>query len=111
MLLLFGSRARGDLYEGSDWDLGYLAGEGFDPGAFLDRLTLLLGTDEIDLVDLAPASGLLRYRAAAEGRPLYQAEPGTFDRFWFTAVSFWCDMQPVLEAGYQELLDRLPSPP
>jgi hypothetical protein len=111
MLLLFGSRARGDLYPGSDWDLGYLAGEGFDPDALLDRLTRRLGTGEVDLVDLARASGLLRYRAAAEGRLLHEAEPGTFDRFWFAAVSFWCDMQPVLEAGYRDLLDRLPSRP
>lgn len=109
LLLLFGSRARGDSHSGSDWDLGFLAGPGFDVDGFLAKAVLLLGSDRVDLVDLAHASGLLRFRAAGEGRVLYQPEPDRFDRFWFEAVSFWCDAQPILDAGYRAILERLPS--
>ena len=109
LLLLFGSRARGDAHSGSDWDLGFLAGPDFDVDGFLARSISLLGSDRVDLVDLARASGLLRFRAAGEGRVLAESEPGRFDRFWFEAVSFWCDAQPILDAGYRALLERLPS--
>jgi predicted nucleotidyltransferase len=80
LLLLFGSRARGDAQEGSDWDLGYLAREGFDPDTLLLDLVNALGTDRIDLVDLARAGAQVRFRAAGDGRALYEREPGLFAR-------------------------------
>src|SRR5882724_2386772 len=101
LLLLFGSRARGDAHPHSDWDLGYLAGPGFDPDGFLARAVRRLGSDRVDLVDLARASGLLRFRAAGEGQVLHESQPGRFERFWLEAVSFWCDAQPILDAGYR----------
>lgn len=107
LLVLFGSRARDDVHPHSDWDFGYLAGPGFDVDDFLARLVGLLGIDQIDLVNLRRANGLLRYRAAAEGRPLFESTPGVFDRFWFQAVSFWCDAGPILQQGYEEILQGL----
>jgi predicted nucleotidyltransferase len=106
LLLLFGSRARGDQHAGSDWDLAYLAGDGFDPDGFLARLVPLLG-ERVDLVDLSRANGLLRYRAAAEGRPLYESSPDRFERFWIEAVTFWCEIEPLLGPAYDEVLARL----
>lgn len=107
LLLLFGSRARGDAQEGSDWDLGYLAREGFDPDALLLDLVNALGTDRIDLVDLARAGAQVRFRAAGDGRVLHEAEPGLFGKFWIEAVDFWCDVEPLLRDGYGQVLARL----
>ncbi|HSS49205.1 MAG TPA: nucleotidyltransferase domain-containing protein [Thermoanaerobaculia bacterium] len=107
LLLLFGSRARGDAHSGSDWDFSYLAGAVFDPDDFLARLVLGLKTDRIDLVNLRRTSGLLRYRVAAEGQPIFEKNPGNFERFWFKAVSFWWDMGPIFKAGYEEILQDL----
>ena len=107
LLLLFGSRARGDVHPRSDWDFGYLAGRNFDADDFLARLVLLLGTDQVDLVNLKRANGLLRYRAAAEGHPLFDVAPGVFEDFWFEAVSFWCDAGPILQRSYEEILQGL----
>jgi len=107
LLLLFGSRARGDASPASDWDLGYRAGRGFDPDELLSRLVARLNTERVDLVDLDRANGLLRYRAAAEGKTLHEAVPGEFERFWFDALSFWCDAEPILRAGYEGVLARL----
>ena len=67
LLVLFGSQARGEARPDSDWDLGYLAGAGFDPDALLLDLVTRLGTDRVDLVDLARAGAQLRFKAAAEG--------------------------------------------
>jgi predicted nucleotidyltransferase len=110
LLLLFGSRARGDVHPRSDWDFGYLARPGFDADDFLARLVLLLGTDRIDLVNLQRTNGLLRYRAAAEGRPLFESAPHAFEDFWFEAVSFWCDMGPIFRDAYEEVLQGLVKP-
>jgi hypothetical protein len=107
LLVLYGSRARQDARPQSDWDVGYVADEGFDPDALLLDLVTRVGTDRVDLVDLARAGGQIRYRAARDGRPLYEAETGVFQRFWLDAVGFWCDVEPVVRAGYADVLARL----
>jgi predicted nucleotidyltransferase len=107
LLLLFGSRARGDAHPQSDWDFGYLAGEAMDPSGLLGAIVETIGTDRVDVVDLARASGLLRFRAARDGDVVYEATPRRAERFRLDAVLFWCDARPVLERGYAELLAEL----
>lgn len=107
LLVLFGSRARGDVYERSDWDLGYRAGPEFDPDAFRVEATHHLGTEAVDLVDLDRANGVLRFQVASEAQVLFEADPDAFADFWFQAVSFWCDARPILEAGHRDVLDRI----
>lgn len=108
LLVLFGSRARGDATERSDWDLGYVAGPDFDRDALLATLVGALDTEGVDLVDLERAGGLIRFRAARDGTPLFERAAGDFARFWFAAVSFWCDMGPLIRAGYEDVLSDLP---
>lgn len=107
LLVLHGSRARGDAREDSDWDFAYLATPESDTSSLYGGLALALGTDAIDLTNLATAGGLFRYRTARDGIVLFEREPKLFDRFWFEAVSFWCDAAPVLRAGYKAVLDGL----
>ena len=107
LLLLFGSRARGDAGHLADWDFGYLADAAFDPDRLLAGVAAQVGSDRIDLVDLSRAGGQLRYRAARDGRAVFEARPGEFARFWMEAVTFWCDAAPVLGRGYADVLDRI----
>lgn len=107
LLVLFGSRARGEAAERSDWDFGYLADAAFDPPTVTAALAEAVGSERIDLVDLARASGLLRFRAARDGVLIHEASPGWFDRFRFDVARFWFDAEPVLRAGYDAILDRL----
>ena len=109
LLVLFGSRARDDARVESDWDFGYIGTSAFDADGLLATLVGVLGTDRIDLVDLTRAGGQLRYRAARDGMPLSAADDREFAHFWFEAVSFWCDMQSVLRAGYEQVLSELPQ--
>lgn len=104
LLVLHGSRARGDARSGSDWDLAYLATSAFDPDAFLADLVLALGTDRVDLARLRGAGGLFRYRVARDGEPVYEARQGVFADFWTRAVTFWCDAEPVLRPAYDAVL-------
>jgi hypothetical protein len=67
----------------------------------------ILGTDRVDLVDLRRASGLLRYRAARDGQLLFEAKPGLDDAFRLEATRFWCEVAPLLQRGYDDVLAGL----
>ncbi len=108
LLILFGSRARGDARPGADWDFGYLADDTVDVPALLAALVETLGDDRIDLVDLRRSGGLLRYRAACDGCLVHEASVGLFDRYRLEAARFWCENAPVFERGYDEVLASLP---
>ena len=107
LLLLFGSRARGDAQSGSDWDFGYLAAPEFDLPALLAAVVETVGSDRVDLVDLARAGGLLRYRAARDGQVIVEAHPRLAEQFCLEAAQFWCDAAPVIERGYDDVLADL----
>lgn len=109
LLVLHGSRARGDALPSSDWDLGYLAAQGaeVDPVALLDVLTSTLGTDAVDLVDLRRGSALLRFRAARDGIALIETRPEVFLDFRLEAARFWCDAGAVIRAAQAEVLASL----
>jgi predicted nucleotidyltransferase len=107
LLVLFGSRARGEELPGSDWDFGFHGSQGLDrDGLFVDLVTSC-GSDEVDLVDLDRAGGLVRYRACRDGSPLYERTPGVFQHFWLETVRFWCDAEPVLRRGFDDVLNGL----
>jgi len=107
LLLLFGSRARGDATARSDWDLGYLAEAGLDREALLADLVVALGSEAVDLVDLDRAGGLVRFRAARDAVVIAEPDEAAFARFWLDAVSYWCDMGPIIRAGYDGVLAEL----
>ena len=107
LLLLHGSRARGEETHHSDWDIAYLADERFDPDAFRAALVQLLGTEHIDLVDLARAGAQLRFRAARDGQVAFASDEQVYPRFWHEAVSFWCDAGAILRRGYADILESL----
>ncbi len=109
LLLLHGSRARGDDHPGSDWDFGALYDHsGADPAALVTALSSAVGSDAVDLVDLRRASALLRYRAARDGAPVHEPTDGEFLEFRLAAVQFWCDAGPVIRAAQRDVLAGLP---
>ena len=113
LLVLHGSRARGEAADVSDWDLAYLAEANTDadadadPGALAAALTRVLATDAVDLVDLARASALLRFRAARDGVVVLERTPGRFVEFQEEAVRFRCDAGPVIRAAQDDVLAGL----
>jgi len=107
LLVLFGSRARGDATARSDWDLGYRGDASLDREGLLADVVAAVGTEAVDLVDLDRASGLVRFRAARDAIVVCEATGGTFAEFWFEAVSYWCDMGPIIRAGYDDVLTEL----
>lgn len=106
LLVLHGSRARGDHHEASDWDLAHLG----DPDhlGLLADVTAALGTDAVDLADLERASGLLRFQVATDGVLVHEAAPGVWDTFRLDAAIHWYDVEPVVRAAHADLLAKLP---
>jgi predicted nucleotidyltransferase len=108
LLVLHGSRARGEAHDRSDWDFAYEADPAFDPDGMLASLAEHLNVDRVDLADLGRAGALLRYRVARDGALVFEREEGRFERFWLAAVDTWCDLSPVLEPAYARVLESLP---
>jgi predicted nucleotidyltransferase len=107
LLLLHGSRARGDAGAHSDWDFAYRADTAFDELELRAALVRALGTDDLDLLDLDRAGGLVRYRAARDGKLVIARAPKEYERFALSAVRFWLDAQHAVRAGYEKVLERL----
>lgn len=93
LLILFGSRARGDNFPSSDWDFALLFDEElrqqYEPDGgwnyyqswgVLQRI-LDLGDGEIDWIDLKNASKLLAHEIARDGVAIYESESGIFEKF------------------------------
>ena len=71
----------------------------------IDRV--LIETSGVALPGMvASAVGLLQ-GYALDGIVVLESEPGIFYEFWFAAVSFWCDAESVLRAGYKTVLEGL----
>ncbi len=107
LVVLYGSRARGDAHTGSDWDVGYLPGTDVDHLSLLRDITEGLGTDAVDLADLSRASGLLRFRAASESVVVWEATPEAFHDFAVAAALHWYDVEPTVRQAHDEFLARM----
>jgi len=107
LVVLFGSRARADARSGSDWDIAYATTHPLDSLALRAGFVDALGSDRIDLVDLDRTSALLRFRVAGEGTPLLARPQDAFERFWLDAVRLWCDIEPIVRAGYARIVEDL----
>lgn len=108
LLVLIGSRATGTAHERSDWDFAYLEdeppdGPRLDVGTLVSDLTQALGTDAVDLADLARASAVLRRDAAVDGRLLGERRAGAFGDFQIEAMRFWYDAEHVLREAFEDV--------
>jgi predicted nucleotidyltransferase len=91
LLVLFGSRARGDHRLDSDWDFAVLYDEQYSEMAkqgylFFEVYELLadffqIPSDRIDIVNLNSSSELIAHYVARDGKILYEQEHGLFEQF------------------------------
>ncbi len=107
LLLLFGSRARGDVTPHSDWDFAFLAATPVDSFRLSADLEDTVTSEHVDVVDLDRAGGLIRLKIAQDGIVVHEREPETFDDFRYAAALFWCDAGSVIEGYYDQALKDL----
>ncbi len=103
MLILFGSRARGEHRPDSDWDLGISYDEANRQthikeisNDYLTSLSILselfeINRDLIDLIELDRCSPLTKYQVARDGKLIYEKNTGDFLKFRVRAWKEYAD--------------------
>lgn len=89
MLILFGSRARGDVHTNSDWDFAFLCDSEqqsksvlFDSEIYAILADLFrINDDQIDAINLASCPPLLAHAIAQDGKLLYERDSDLFKVF------------------------------
>lgn len=104
LAVLFGSAARGEPAP-EDLDIALRGRAPLDLIRLTNRLTVALGRQDVDLVDLRVADPVLLMRVAHEGVPIYEAEPGLFDRFHSLAARRFFDTRKFRDQERDEIRD------
>lgn len=118
LLVLFGSRARGEADPSSDWDFAFLlepdrptAPKPFSfPGSeLLDTLCKLLQVSEevIDLVDLSTCSEITAHFVARDGQVIYEKTPEEFAQFQQRALKTKAELKQYRHAQRDKVLQTL----
>jgi len=91
MLVVFGSRGRGEAHKDSDWDFAVLYDEelaekqlkGWNWLKIYDILAdaFEISSDAIDVVNLNQCSPLIAHYVARDGQLIYEQETGLFEQF------------------------------
>jgi uncharacterized protein len=119
LLVLFGSRARGDHQESSDWDFAMLFDEDlrkqYEPGGgwncyrswMIFQNLLDLGDDEMDWIDLKNASAITAHCIARDGVVLYEETAGCFEAFRQTALKSQTELRIYRQSVRTEVHEAL----
>lgn len=118
MLVLFGSRARGDFRPNSDWDFAAVYDEAiyqnltenpfavFELSGIISNL-LNIPESKIDVIDLGRCSALLAHYVARDGKVLYEQEPKQFEQFRRQALKSTAEMKAIRQSLRAKLDERL----
>jgi len=115
-IYLFGSYAEGKQTPISDVDLAILLDKGFPADRFFKKklellalTTLLLKTDEVDLLILNEAPSVLAYRVLSKGRLLWvnKAKRSQIVNFQVRTYDHFFDFRPVERILHEGLIRRI----
>jgi len=112
MLLVFGSRSRGDSTEKSDLDIGILYSEVPDllvQGADSSEIEYRTGfeTDVIILNNLYNDWPEFAYTIVCEATLVYAEKPVIWNEYRIRSYTSWFDFQYVVEQSRKKLLERI----
>jgi uncharacterized protein len=118
LLILFGSRARGEEDPSSDWDFAFFLDPDYPPqprpywfpgSDLLNTLcNLLQVSDEtIDLVDLSTCSDILAHFVARDGQVVYEKKSGEFSQFQQQALKTKAELKQYRHAEREKILETL----
>ncbi|MEL7037200.1 MAG: nucleotidyltransferase domain-containing protein [Cyanobacteria bacterium J06592_8] len=115
MLILFGSRARGDTHAKSDWDFAALFDNELREACVKERafgwweVPNLIGeifdinSDKIDVVDLNRCSTLIAHFIARDGLLIYEEKLGDFENFKKQATMSNEDLKEIEKSLRQQV--------
>lgn len=118
ILVLFGSRARGEADPSSDWDFAFL----LEPDRATERQpfwfpgcdlieplckVLQVADDAIDLVDLNTCSDIVAHFVARDGQVIYEKTPGEFAHFRQHTLKTEAELRQYRQAQREKVLQTL----
>lgn len=98
LIILFGSMASGAVHAQSDMDLAFLYDRKVDILELTNRVSMLLGTDRVDVVDLRLSPPLLKFAVARTGKIVYESSAGVFSDFYSLAFRRYVDTKKLRDA-------------
>lgn len=110
LLVLFGSHGTPAQRADSDIDLAYLSQTALSfeqQSALLHDLILHFRKAEMDLLDLQVAEPVIRAVIAQEGRVVYEAEAGLFQKLSLYYIKQRMDLAPMIDARTHEMGKRI----
>lgn len=110
LLVFLGSSSRGDAGGKADFEIGYLADQGFDAPTFQQLAASVLDLENVAIADLRRSS-TTAFRAAREGALVFERTPNSFVEFRERTIHHWCELAPVLNAAYDRLDAPTPASP
>jgi len=109
---LFGSRARGDFKEKSDFDFAILLSKSFkNPYDFVRLLgkladVLNVGDEKVNLIVLNDASLELAYKVISEGSVIFERDPERRVDFEVRILKLYLDFKPVSDQMFKALIRK-----
>lgn len=98
LLLLFGSRAKGNNSPESDLDLGVLfEDDAFDRSGVIADLISIFPNYDLDLAILNHADPVFKFEIISNYRILYCADPEIFINFYINTIKQYNDIQKFLK--------------
>lgn len=115
LLLLFGSRARGDARYDSDTDVAFMSGKKLDfnekAKLMMDLLPVVKAEEtKIDVVDVKTAHPLLLYLIMKDAKILYAEDMVFFYDIQAAAFKKYIEMKPHFELQKELLLSKIYAP-
>lgn len=118
LLVLFGSRARGDNDPRSDWDIAFLrdsdhvintSSQWFPGAELLQTLSECsqIPCDRIDLIDLSTCSEILAHFVAQDGQLIYERDPGEFEHFRQRSLKAPAELKQFRQTQRDKVLQAL----
>ncbi|MBI2120302.1 MAG: nucleotidyltransferase domain-containing protein [Parcubacteria group bacterium] len=98
MVVLFGSRARGEARVGSDTDIAIFAGEKKsirEVSEMQIEFSEMFHIKNVELVDLSGRAPLFLKQVSGDGKVLYEQKPGIFDEFQIYAFKRYVEAKPL----------------
>ena len=106
LLVLHGSRASAAAHAHSDWDFAFVAATTTDVAMLSVALCDAVRSNQVDLVNLATATGVLRWQVASGGQLVFERDDAWY-AFRYAAAEFWCDAGPIIRRAQRRFLDDL----
>lgn len=112
LVLLFGSRASGTDYKGSDFDIAYVSQKELnleEESCLIIDLTPIFRSENIDLVNLKKSPPLLFYAIFQNCQILYEKESLLFPTWRAYAFKRYIESKPLYEEKYKKLEAKIAS--